>query len=96
MLKFSSWNTLFCDILAEAFPYSPWVLSLRDPVEVGVSLLGQPPGWMQGSDEPSRVLTRFVDPRFAWILMASSGLMAVTFYLQCVLVLRELGWRDPE
>ena len=40
--------------------------------------------------------TRFVDPRFAWILMASSGLMAMTFYLQCALVLRELGWRDPE
>jgi len=62
VLKFSSWNTLFCDILAEAFPDSPWVLSLRDPVEVAVSLLGQAPGWMQGSDEPSRVLTRFVDP----------------------------------
>lgn len=62
VLKFSSWNTLFCDILAEAFPDSPWVLSLRDPVEVGVSLLGQPAGWMQGSDEASRELTRFVDP----------------------------------
>jgi len=62
ILKFSSWNTLFCDILAEAFPDSPWLLSLRDPVEVAVSLLGQPPGWMQGSDESSKVLTRFVDP----------------------------------
>jgi len=41
-------------------------------------------------------LTRFSDSRFAWILMASSGLMAVTFYLQCALVLRELGWRDRE
>ena len=39
--------------------------------------------------------TRFADPRFAWLLMASSGLMAVTFYLQCALVLRELGWSDP-
>lgn len=41
-------------------------------------------------------LTRFSDPRFAVLLMASSGLMAVTFYLQSALVLRELGWHDPE
>ena len=40
-------------------------------------------------------LTRFVDARFALVLIASSGLMAITFYLQCALVLRELGWRDP-
>jgi len=62
VLKFSSWNTLFCDILAEAFPDSPWVLSLRDPVEVGVSLLSQPAGWMQGAEEPSRELSRYIDP----------------------------------
>ena len=31
----------------EAFPETHWVLSLRDPVEVGVSLLRQPPGWLQ-------------------------------------------------
>ena len=42
VLKLSSWNTLYCDIVAEAFPDTPWVLSLRDPVEVGVSLLAQP------------------------------------------------------
>jgi hypothetical protein len=41
-------------------------------------------------------LTRFADPRFALLLMASSGLMAATFYLQCALVLRELGWRDAD
>ena len=62
VLKFSSWNTLFCDLLAEAFPDSPWVLGLRDPVEVGVSLLQQPAGWMRGSDDASRQLVRYVDP----------------------------------
>lgn len=41
-------------------------------------------------------LTRFVDPRFSYLLMASSGLMALTFYLQSALVLRELGLRDPD
>jgi hypothetical protein len=46
VLKLTSWNTLFCDIVAEAFPETPWVLCLRDPVEVGVSLLKQPAGWL--------------------------------------------------
>lgn len=41
-------------------------------------------------------LTRYWDPRAAWLLMASSGMMALTFYTQSALVLRELGWRDPD
>jgi hypothetical protein len=36
-------------------------------------------------------LMRYVDPRFSWLLALSSGLMAVTFYVQSFLVLRELG-----
>ena len=40
--------------------------------------------------------TRFADPRFAYLLMLSSSLMAVTFYAQSYLVLREVGWRDPD
>jgi hypothetical protein len=35
-------------------------------------------------------LMRYADPRFAWLLEASSLVMAVTFYLQSALVLREL------
>ncbi len=62
VLKFSSWNTLFCDLLAEAFPDSPWVFSLRDPVEVGVSLLNRPAGWMRDADGPAAGLRRYVDP----------------------------------
>jgi hypothetical protein len=46
LLKLTSWNTLYCAIVAEAFPDSPWILCVRDPVEVGVSLLKQPPGWL--------------------------------------------------
>jgi hypothetical protein len=61
VLKLSSWNTLYCDIVAEAFPDTPWVLSLRDPVEVGVSLLASPPGWFQGSAEAARGLAARVD-----------------------------------
>ena len=62
VLKLSSWNTLYCDIVAEAFPDTPWVLSLRDPVEVGVSLLASPPGWLQGTAEAARGLVAQVDP----------------------------------
>lgn len=35
-------------------------------------------------------LMRFVDGRFSWLLALSSGLMALTFYVQSLLVLREL------
>jgi hypothetical protein len=62
VIKFSSWNTLFCDLLQEAFPNSPWVLSYRDPVEVGTSLLQKPPGWLRDSGEISRQLAAMVDP----------------------------------
>jgi hypothetical protein len=39
-------------------------------------------------------LMRYVDPRFAWLLEASSALLAVTFYTQSWLILRELR-REP-
>ena len=35
-------------------------------------------------------LMRYVDGRFSWLLMLSSGLMAATFYVQSFFVLREL------
>ena len=35
-------------------------------------------------------LMRYVDARFSWLLTLSSGLMAVTFYVQSCFVLREL------
>ena len=39
-------------------------------------------------------LMRYSDPRFAILLALSSTIMALTFYLQCFLVFRELRWRD--
>jgi hypothetical protein len=35
-------------------------------------------------------LMRYVDPRFGWLLELSSGSLAVVFYVQCYLILREL------
>jgi len=40
-------------------------------------------------------LMRYVDARFSWLLALSSGIMAVTFYLQSFFILRELLGRDP-
>ena len=39
-------------------------------------------------------LMRYVDPRFSWLLVASSSVMAVTFYIQVCLILRELTRAD--
>jgi len=39
-------------------------------------------------------LMRFVDSRFAWLLEASSSLIALTFYVQSYLILRELARVD--
>jgi hypothetical protein len=62
VLKLTSWNTLFCDVVAEAFPDSPWVLCLRDPVEVGVSLLRQPAGWVWDGATPAAPFAKHIDP----------------------------------
>ena len=35
-------------------------------------------------------LMRYVDPHFSWLLEASSAVLAMTFYLQSYLILREL------
>jgi hypothetical protein len=61
VLKLSSWNTLFCDLVTEAFPATPWVLNVRDPVEVGVSLLARPPGWLRGADAAAAALREQID-----------------------------------
>jgi hypothetical protein len=58
VLKLSSWNTLYCDVVAEAFPATPWALCIRDPIEVCVSLLQHRPGWLR---EPG-LFAGVVDP----------------------------------
>ena len=65
VLKLTSWNTLFCDIVAEAFPGTPWILNLRDPVEVAVSLLKQPAGWIWEAGAAVPNFARFIDPEGA-------------------------------
>jgi hypothetical protein len=49
-------------MVAEAFPATPWVLCVRDPVEVCVSLLERRPGWLKDAGEPSHRFADVVDP----------------------------------
>lgn len=65
VLKLSSWSTLFCDVVAEAFPGTPWAFNLRDPIEVGEAITRDPPPWFMGSSEPARHITHVVDPETA-------------------------------
>jgi hypothetical protein len=65
VLKLTSWNTLFCDVLAEAFPATPWILCVRDPVEVGVSLLRRPAGWIWQAGRPVPHFAASIDPQGA-------------------------------
>jgi hypothetical protein len=39
-------------------------------------------------------LMRYTDPRFSWLLEASSSLLAVTFYVQSYLIFLELGFAE--
>ncbi len=66
ILKLSSWNTLYCDIVADAFPSTPWALCIRDPLEVCVSLLQQRPGWLRDAGSPSHVFAGRVDPEHSF------------------------------
>ena len=54
VLKCSSWNILHADVLTTAFPDAPVVLVVRDPLEVLVSLLERPAGWMSQWDRIDR------------------------------------------
>ena len=62
VLKFSSWSTLFCDLVVEAFPQMPWVFAVRDPVEVLETIVRNPPPWFQGDSDQARLIAERVDP----------------------------------
>jgi hypothetical protein len=47
VIKLSSWNALHADLVAEAFPGTPWAAVVRDPLEVCVSLQLSRPGWLR-------------------------------------------------
>lgn len=54
IVKFSSWNLLYIDVLRRAFPDVPCVFVARDPAEVAASVLGGRTGWMRLREAPMR------------------------------------------
>ncbi|MEO8386260.1 MAG: hypothetical protein ABI583_13515 [Betaproteobacteria bacterium] len=62
ILKLSSWNTLNCDIITDAFPSTPWAICIRDPLEVCVSLMQQRPAWLRDAGSRSNLFVSIVDP----------------------------------
>lgn len=47
VVKLRSWNSIFAPLVQEAFPETPWVFVVRNPIEVGVSIERKPPTWMR-------------------------------------------------
>ena len=63
MLKCTSWNIRRREILAAAFPETPWVWVQRDPAHVLASLLTNPPGWLGRHAVPPQTARFFgLDP----------------------------------
>lgn len=46
LFKLTSWNILHFHIFRRLWPETPCVVVVRDPLEVGVSCMETPPGWM--------------------------------------------------
>jgi hypothetical protein len=42
VLKLESWHALYCRQLQRAFPDTPWVFCVRDPIDVAVSVMEDP------------------------------------------------------
>jgi hypothetical protein len=51
-VKFSSWNVLEIGRIRAAFARTPCCFVFREPVEVMVSVLQQPPGWLRWKSDP--------------------------------------------
>ncbi len=63
VLKCTSWNIRRQEILAAAFPDTPWVWVQRDPAQVVASLLANPPGWLGHHAVPAQTALHFgIDP----------------------------------
>ncbi len=63
VLKCTSWNIRRREVLAAAFPETPWIWVQREPARVLASLLATPPGWLGLGVTPPRSAGLFgLDP----------------------------------
>jgi hypothetical protein len=61
VVKFTSWNLLHIAEIRKLWPEVPCVIVVRHPLEVAVSCLAQPPGWMHPNraDAGKRAVVNF-------------------------------------
>jgi hypothetical protein len=83
-VKFSSWNLFHEATIARAFPATPRVFVYRNPIEVLVSVLRSPPGWLLAKDDPAAAAHLLGD---AW---PARRIAAMTVPEYAARVLREL------
>ncbi|MEE3063598.1 MAG: hypothetical protein VYA67_06470 [Actinomycetota bacterium] len=63
VLKCTSWNIVRREVLAAAFPQTPWIWVQRDPARVLASLLAEPPGWLAPAADLVKAAPLFgIDP----------------------------------
>ena len=76
MLKLESWNVLYCGLLQRAFPTTPWVFCIRDPIDVAVSVMEDPDpgGWY-------RQLGRADNPFFGQFGIPATGALPPGDYI---------------
>ena len=76
VLKLESWNVLYCDLLQRAFPTTPWVFCIRDPIDVAVSVMEDPDpgGWY-------RQLGRADNPFFGQFGIPATGALPPGDYI---------------
>jgi hypothetical protein len=62
VLKLRSANTLFCDLILRAFPQTPWIFCVRDPLEVAVAFAThlRPVVWFKRYDDPKNPFRRYM------------------------------------
>jgi hypothetical protein len=62
LIKFTSFNLFFYDYIRRIFPDVPALFLYREPRAVLVSMLDNPPGWLNSSEERLRALITGVSP----------------------------------
>jgi Cupin superfamily protein len=96
VIKFTSWNLLYIDEIRRLWPDVPCVILVRDPLEVAVSCIAKPPGWIrnqgilerfpiaalgvQGIDTPEAAYAQALGAFFKVIAKQADGLCHVMDY----------------
>ena len=90
VLKLESWHALYCRELQRAFPATPWVFCIRDPVDVAVSVMEDPdPGvWYRRlGSEANPFFDEFGLPQGS---VATPGDYIALFYTKFCAAIRQL------